>query len=565
MARSTLSLSRLFSLLGRELKEEALREALFRTKVEIDAVEGDKVDVEVNPDRLELLDEGGLAWELQGALGTASGLPAQAETSPLPSVEARLNASVSPLRPFLAMAAVAAPSGSALDAGQIEELVRYQELLHDSLGRDRKSASLGLYPIERLRPPFHYAMEPLGQIRFTPLAAVSETDGEEFYRDHPMAALYGGLGRTGDLALTLRDAERTVLSLPPVLNAAGAGEIKAGDRQVLIEATGTREARTREMVGYMLVPFASRGWKVHPVPVHGPSSSDDGRAVVAPRKVPVAVSNLASLLGVRFTAAEVEKALLSSRLGVERPSGSFLALVPPWRADILSAVDLAEEVAIARGLASFAPILPPSSSMGRRLPQRSFELHLTDIVVGMGYQELYTLMLLSKVSAERVSAPGEAVGLRNPVSAEFSHLRPALRASLLDAIARNTGSGYPQRVFELAPVVVRDPKAETGTRTETHLALADAGEGAGFALAAGVAERLFRLLGFEPPREPAEAAGSVAGRTAKLRIAGETVALLGEVHPSVLVDLHLQVPVSWVEVDLSRLERLKGLLPGSEE
>ncbi len=562
MARASLSTARLFAILGKELSEPELREVLFRTKVEIESIQDGQVEVEGNADRLDLLDEGGLALELQGSLGSASGLPGGPPGAALPGVEARVNASVSPLRPELEMAVVVAPEGSTgLDAGIIEELVRYQELLHATLGRVRKAASIGLYPLERLEPPFHYAMETLGQVRFTPLGGSAEVGADTFYSEHAMAREFGALGRKDDLALTLRDNARTVLSLPPVLNAAGAGEVRPGDRRVLIESTGTRAARTREMVGYMLLPFAARGWSVHPVPVHRPDTSVDGVEVVSPRRLPVQATLINRLLGSRLTSGEIEHALLSARLGGERASGSLHALVPPWRADLLAPVDLAEEVAIARGFASFAPILPPAMSMGRRRPDRRFEVQLGDVLLGLGYQELNTQVLVSPASAERFSEPGEALHLINPITTELSYARPVLRTSLLDALERNTRSSYPQRFFEIGSVIVRDADADTGTRTEVHLALVDAGELAGFALAAGVSERLFEVLGFSAPREPAEARGCVPGRVAKLRIAGELIGLVGEVHPSVLSELKVQVPVSWVELDLSRLERLRGLLP----
>lgn len=562
MARSLLSTARLFALLGKELSEPELRDALFRTKVEIESLHDGQVEVEVNADRLDLLDEAGLAAELQGALGIARGTPGAAEGAAIPGVEARVNASVVPLRPQLEMAVVQAPAGSAgLDAGLIEELVRYQELLHATLGRQRQAASLGLYPLERLRPPFHYAMEPIGQVRFVPLGATTEVGAEAFYLEHPMARQFGALGRREDLALTLRDDARTVLSLPPVLNAAGAGEVRAGDREVLIESTGTRASRTREMVGYMLLPFSARGWSVHPVPVHRPEAISDGKDLIAPRRVPVQATLITRLLGARLTAAEIEQALLSSRLGVDRVSGSLQALVPPWRADVLAPVDLAEEVAIARGYGSFAPILPPASGIGLRRPERRLELRLGDVLLGLGYQELNTQVLVPLASAERFAEPGEALPLRNPISTELSHLRSVLRTSLFDVLGRNTRSSYPQRFFEVGPVVVRDERADTGTRTETHLALIDASEGAGFALAAGIADHLFGVLGFSAPREPGEGRGCVPGRVAKLRIAGEPIGLLGEVHPSALSELKVQVPVSWVELDLTKLERLRGLLP----
>ena len=47
--------------------------------------------------------------------------------------------------------------------------------------------------------------------------------------------------------------------------------------------------------------------------------------------------------------------------------------------------------------------------------------------------------------------------------------------------------------------------------------------------------------------------GAIPGRAARLRLAGEVVAELGEVDPEILTSLGVPVPVAWAEVDLSAL------------
>lgn len=561
MPGATLSAPRLAALLGRDLSEAELKEALFRSKAEFGSLKGGELAVEVTPDRLDLLDEGGLAGELAGALGLAEGLGYVPAPAPLPGLEAKANPSVKDLRPHLVCAAVVAPADRPLDAGLFEELVRFQETLHATVGRDRKSASLGLYPIERLRPPIHYALEPLGQIRFRPLAGAAEMSGEEFYKGHSMAAKYGALGRTGDMALTLRDDAGQVLSLPPVLNAAGVGEIAVGDRRILIESTGTRAARAHEMVGYMLLPFVARGWTVHPVPVHVQGSVDKGETAIGLRTLPISASTVSQQLGSRLSVAEVEAALSKARLGAEREGGTCLVKVPPWRPDILSPVDLVEDVAVVRGLDSFAPILPPATGAGRRRPESHRRDALIELLIGLGYQEMHTVLLLSQSGVERFSRPGEALALQNPVSLEFSHVRPVLRATLIEALSRNTRRRYPQRVFEIGPVLLRAPDQDSGTRTDLRLAIALAGPGVGIAEVAAVVDYLVGRLGIQAGREPTDAPGSVPGRTARLRWAGETLAWMGEVAPEVLVDLKIPEPVAWAEVDLARWEQLRGSPP----
>jgi phenylalanyl-tRNA synthetase beta chain len=559
MPQSTLSLERINALLPQALSEEGLRETLFRSKVEPGSRMGDRLTVEVTPDRLDLLDEAGLARDLAGLLGFARGMGYAFESAALPGVEARQNASVSPLRGAFAAVALEAPAERPLDAGLLDEAIRFQELLHATTGRDRRAGSLGLYPLERLTPPFRYTMEPLGQIRFTPLSSTEEMDGKDFYQTHPMALRYGNLGRQGELALTLRDDEDRILSLPPVLNSADTGEVRPGDRRILVEATGTRPARVRELIGYMILPFVERGWKAHPVPIHGPDGSRDGVEGLRPRRFTLSGVGVQRLLGVRLSASETAEHLQRARLSAEVREGRVQVEAPPWRSDLLSEADLVEEVAVALGYGHLKPILPPSPTRGSHSPSARREAQLREVALGMGFQELFTPVLVSGTAAGWGLALSEPLGLVNPVSSEFSHVRSSLLPGLLTALARNTRYAYPQRVFELGPVVLRDPEAGTGTRTDRHLALVEAGPGAGFARAAAWSERFLTLLGLIAGREPLEVPGTIAGRCAQIKVAGEGVLWMGEVHPRILAELHLPEPVAFLVVHGTRLERLRPL------
>jgi phenylalanyl-tRNA synthetase beta chain len=69
-----------------------------------------------------------------------------------------------------------------------------------------------------------------------------------------------------------------------------------------------------------------------------------------------------------------------------------------------------------------------------------------------------------------------AIALANPLSEIHTHLRPSLRASLLEVASRNLAKGVAQlRVFEVGPVYRREG---TETREPLHLGLVVAGLGA---------------------------------------------------------------------------------------
>ena len=537
--------------------ERELHDLLFdRSKAELVRRTTEELVVEATPDRLDLLAEGGLRQHLEGLLGVRSGLPPVPRR---PSDDARVHIevdrSVERVRPAIAAVLVEAPPGGALDAALLAEAVRFQELLHATIGLDRRSASLGIYPLARLRAPISYRLAPVGGLRFTPLQAESEQSVAEFLAHHPYALKYGSHGRSGEEVLVLRDAAGVILSLPPILNSREAGEARPGDRTLLLESTGTRSARVEDAVGLLELPFLSRGWSVAPVAIEQADGARTGEELVRPSRVALDVATLARTGGLDLPEPEVLGALRSARLGAERTSGGYEVEVPPWRPDLGSAVDLAEEVLLARGVRTEERRLPPSRTRGRRLPDAPLRSAMRERLLGLGFVPLFSTVLQPAALVATLGRTA-AIPLANPVSQELSHLRDALQLPLLAALGHNTRYGYPQRWSEVGPVVVPDRSAESGARTRERVGLLLAGDGAGFADGAALVDHLLRRAGVAGVREPAELPATIRGRAARLRIAGEPIAEIGEVAPEVLDALGVPVPAVWAEVDLTHLEPL---------
>ncbi len=554
MPRSNLSAGRVLELLGRPVSPEELEALLFSSKAELEGRTDEALDLSVTPDRLDLLDEGGLALDLAGALGAARGGARLRRGRPSArGLSFLVDASVEPLRPSIAGVVVRAPAGRPLDEGLLTEVVRFQEVLHASVGRDRRAMSLGIYPAARLRGPIRYALEPLDSVSFVPLEGDAEVPAARFFTEHPLAARYGALGRTGDRCLTLRDARGEILSLPPVLNSRTSGQATPGNRVLLLESTGTRPRAVREGLGLLLVAFAARGWSVRPVPRVGPGDrADDGTSVLADRPVDLSASTLRGITGEDLRSAEVVDRLARARLSARRVRGGWRVGAPPWRPDLLAAVDVAEEVVLHGGLRVDAGVVPASPTHGRRRAEAIFRRRVSELLLGLGFAEPHTPFLVSEATVERLGGP-PPIKLANPVSREFAFLRDRLLPSHLDVLAKNTRHGYPQRFAEVAPVVVRAPIAEAGGETRYRAGGLIAGEGAGFADAAATVDYLLRTLDVGSVREPAELPGTIPGRAARYRVAGETVAEVGELHPRLLAELGVPVPAAWAEVDLTAL------------
>ena len=559
MPQSELSLSRINRLLGRPLSAERLSEVLFDSKVEVEGSDGDRLTVTVTPDRLDLLSEGGLALLLQGLLGEAKGEPSSPPAPPSTHGpgEIHVDPAVAPVRGAIAGLLVFPPNGG-IDADLLEEAIRFQELLHATVGRDRRRASLGLYAVNRMRLPLRYGLEPIASLTFDPLGGGGPVAGEKFFAEHPMALRYGTLGRQGDHALVLQDARHELLSLPPVLNGNGAGATRAGDGPLLLESTGVVERAVREALGLWSVVFAARGYPITPVSVHRGSQVTEGVEMFPHRRVLVPSSLVTEVLGGDVSSAEGADWAERSRLASRIVAGGWEVGVPSWRPDVLGPVDAVEEFVLARGLSRIDPLVPPSATRGHLLPMTTFRRRLALVLLGAGFTPLFNPVLVSTAAVERLGRGEESVAIANPPSSEYGFLRSSLQVSLLESLRRNTRHGYPQLLSEVGPVVRVDPKEETGARTSYHAGLVIARDRAGFADAAALTDYLLRTLDVLGLRESASVPGTIAGRSARLQVAGEAIAEIGEVHPSVLEALKLPVAVAWAEVDLSALQPLLG-------
>jgi phenylalanyl-tRNA synthetase beta chain len=559
LPQSVLRRDRVLGLLPRPLSDAALEDVLSISKAELEAQDAETLTVSVTPDRLDLLSEGGLALHLEGATDAAHGIPRERTVdgrTAAPSID--VGRSVDALRPSIAGVLVAAPTDTGLDEGTLAEAVRFQELLHATVGRDRRAASLGIYPYDRLAPPFRYALEPMSGVRFVPLDGSEELSAERFFREHPMGVRYGGLGRTENACLTIRDSSGTILSLPPILNGRTGGEARPGDRILLLESTGTRDRAVREALGLLLVVFLSRGWSVGPVALRRNGAvTSDGRDVFAPRSVDLPSETLRALAGTSYPSGEVARRLGRVRLRARPHAGGWRVDVPPWRPDLLTAVDLAEDVILAEAVAPEEGILPPSLNRGRHRRETVFRRRIAATLLGLGLAAPYTSVLVSESAVQRIRG-ATPIRLANPPSAEYAYLRDRLLLTHLDVLSRNTRHGYPQTFGEVAPVVVPFSAAETGAETRYHAGAILAREGAGFADAAALLDYVLRTVDIVSVREPAELPGTVPGRAARVRVAGDQVGELGEVDPEVLSGIGVPVPVAWAELDLTRLFPLLG-------
>jgi phenylalanyl-tRNA synthetase beta chain len=156
---------------------------------------------------------------------------------------------------------------------------------------------------------------------------------------------------------------------------------------------------------------------------------------------------VAHLLGVPVARPEIERLLTSVGFFVAPKDGRLAVQVPGWRPDVTREVDFIEEVARLKGYDAFPDDLRPYRP--GTVPDAPVEIakaRVRDRLAQAGFYEARTMPL--------AAADGpDAVAIRNPISAEESHLRRRLLPGLVRRVEHNwAGRNRDIRLFEVGTV-----------------------------------------------------------------------------------------------------------------
>ncbi|MBI1973315.1 phenylalanine--tRNA ligase subunit beta [Candidatus Micrarchaeota archaeon] len=534
---------------GRKLPDATLRERIPMIGTFLEGVDQKRVRVEVFVNRPDMLSEEGFGRSLSSFLGIRTGL---CEYRALKSsYECIVDPSVkSTDRPLTALAVL---KGLRFDATSLESAIQLQEKLAVTHGRKRKKAGMGIYDMSSLSWPLKYTTVPR-TARFTPMDLGREVTVGEALKQSQKGREYGHLVERFERLPAFTDATGKILSVLPVTQDAST-IVSTKTRDMMVEVSGNDWGTVSKMLNILAANWSERGATIHSVMVR-----QAGKTLLTPElktelfRLDVDYCN--KLLGLGLSPTEITRLL--ARMGHKAvANGKRLDVtVPCYRTDILHPIDLVEEVAIAYGYENFVPAPLESHGSGTLSRQSSLERKLAALCTGMGFQEVITLHLSNRKTLLDgvLLPPTRLVETLNSVNSEYDVCRNALTPVLLHLLSENKHHEYPQRVFEIGEVFhPRDPVHE-----EVRLALVSAHKNAGFSEARSAAEALLLSLGLAPSAKAFSHPTFTAGRCAKLYANDAEVGILGEVHPKVLNNFELEMPITCIEISAERLLRLVG-------
>ncbi|MEV6344641.1 phenylalanine--tRNA ligase subunit beta [Actinoplanes sp. NPDC051851] len=312
--------------------------------------------------------------------------------------------------------------------------------------------------------------------------------------------------------------------------------------------------------------------------------------VVAPRPVTLPADLPSRIIGLPYSAERVAELLTTVGCTVTGDE----VLPPSWRPDLLTPIDLVEEVARLGGYNEIPSVLPPAGASNGLTPAQRARRSIGRALAENGYVEVISYPFESPSAPDLLGLAADdarrsAVRLTNPLSEEEPQLRTALIGPLLTTLKRNLGRGHRDvalfetgtvflpRLTAAAPPVLgvdRRPTDEEWARANAivpdqpwHLAAVlagdaepagwwGAGRAAGWADAIETARVAVSAAGVQDGRvsvRAAEYAPWHPGRCAAILVDGVGVGYAGELHPAVLSALDLPKRTSALEIDLDLL------------
>lgn len=529
----------LLELLDQPVPDDVLAHSISMMGTDLRQV-ADTIEVEIFPDRPDMLSTEGFAMALEGYLKIKTGMPHFSVSRA--GYAASIDEKVARVRPYAVCAIV---RDVVLSDGAVKSLMQVQEKLHITHGRNRRKVAIGVHDLDKITFPVTYTTRPT-DFSFVPLEWYAELTLDEILHQHKKGIAYAHLLEGYQEYPLWLDSKDTVLSMPPIINSEDT-KVEPGTQHLFLDVTGYSREALEQALNILVCSLARRGGSIYAVKV-----TEGGKERWYPdltsQEMELDLDYVNQRLGLSLSWDEVKELLCRMRYELE----DHTVKIPPYRADILHPVDIIEDVAKAYGYHNLEEVIPEISTIGEEDPLEVFSRKVGHLMAAFGLLEVKNYYLTSREFFEKTRITDELISVENAVTAECNVLRSWLLPEMLLTLQSNKQYEYPQNIYEIGKVVTPDSKAPERTAEELHLACVICHPRASFTEIKEILKALCVNLGKEFQLEPTEHPAFIPGRCGSICVA-ECGGIIGEIHPEVLLAWDLEVPAACFELDLGSI------------
>ena len=535
--------------LGIDMEKDELIDTLPMMSSDIEDYDDEEIKVEFFPNRPDNLSVEGVARSFKGFLGLETGLPNYPITPS--NEEVVVDAEVAEIRPYIAFAKI---DNVDFTGDKLKYIMDFQENLHWVIGRDRKKVAIGIHNADVVNAPFKYIATPKDANAFVPLEKDSEMTPDEILTEHDKGKAYAHLIDSFDKYPLILDKDDQVLSMPPIIN----GEltkIKEDTHNIIVDVTGTDERAVNQALNIICSSFAEVGGQIKSMEV-----KYEDKTIVSPDLTPqemnVHVDTANELIGGTDLNAEDIKGLLEkARFDAEVLNDyEVKAIIPAYRVDILHEVDIVENIAVQYHINSVEAKLPEINTVAYENDWFRSESIIREAMVGLGFQEIMSLMLTSEEAHyEKMNQEEKPhVQVARPITIDRTMIRTSLINSLMEFLEDNKHEDLPQKIFEIGDVLYLDDSKENKTVSSKKLAALICHSTANFTEIKSVMTSVLSNLGYTMEISDSENKTFIEGRVADVEGVSEkgyVKGFFGEISPEVITNFTLEYPVIGFEIE----------------
>lgn len=573
----------LFKYLGKNYTTEEFDELCFDFGIELDedtteeCAKGERpqLKIEIPANRYDMLCFEGISQALNIFLGRQN--TPEYKLSPA-TTKLTIDKSTESIRPY---AGAAILRNVKFTQTAYDSFIALQDKLHTNLCRNRTLVAIGTHDLDTIKGPFTYEALKPEEIKFAPLNQTKVMDGNElmeFYEKDRHLSKYLHIIRDSPVYPVILDSERTVCSLPPIINS-NHSKVSVDTKNVFIEVTGTDKTKTEIVIQTMVAMFSvycSEPFEIEPIEIVSEHNQESRLCPnVEPRTSLAEIEYINSCLALDLSGEEIAKLLRKMELDAKPKDDKLLeVIIPITRSDILHQCDIMEDAAIAYGFNNIIKTTPKADGLvAAPLPINKVADIFRLASSQAGYLEIMALTLSSHDENFKFLRQKDdettAVKLENPKTFEYQVVRTTLIPGLLKTIKENRKHSLPIKVFECGDIVLKNDKLERKAFNQRNWGAIIAGKTSGFEYVQGLLGKLMQTLRTKWIENPKENKGRgywieedtenptfFPGRGAKVFYRSapgaevQKIGSLGVLHPEVMKSFEIPYAASSVEINV---------------
>jgi len=417
---------------------------------------------------------------------------------------------------------------------------------------------VGLYPLQKLVFPITFEGRKPEDISFRPLEYPSILSAREILEKHKKGKEYGHLMKAWKTYPVFVDAKGTIMSMPPIINSHDFGKIDETTTDLFIECTGNDLDTLLKVMNIFGASLIEMNATVESIDVHY-----QNKIITVPNlkptKMKIDINYVNKILGLNLTNKEAKKLLEKMMYGIIDQKKDLTVLIPAFRTDIWHEIDIIDDIARAYKFHSFIPKFTHVETIGETTKSIKIKEEIEKIMIGLEFQEVFTLSLTSiSDQFKNMNIPEqEHIKLGESTEKSLNMIRLWLLPEILKSLIHNRNKEYPQKVFEINYVVVPDKNKDVLSKNVFHVSALSAHEKADFTEIKQIVHYVLTLFGYNYIITETENNSFIPGRVGDIIVNNKKIGFLGELHPQVLENVHIEVPIVGFEINLTELFELE--------